>query len=112
MTWTMLTSLSFLLIMFRIHFWSPSSSTDEPHDKPFSFQEVSRAGDLDRNSGGSHPFGVARLGDVEPPRFPPFDGFHEGALEPYDVRHSHHGASALRLLAAHYLRLDIEGLQP
>ena len=53
MTWTMLTSLSFLLIMFRIHFWSPSSSTDEPQDRPFSFQEVSRVGIPDQNSGAA-----------------------------------------------------------
>ena len=51
MTWTMLTSLSFLLAMFWMLFWSPSSSTDEPHDMPFSFQEVSRVGNPDRNSG-------------------------------------------------------------
>ena len=63
--------------------------------------------------GGRCPFRVTRLGDVEPPRLPPFDGFHKGALEPEDVGHlAHHGASALRLAAAHYLRLDIEGLQP
>ena len=52
-TWTMLTSLSFLLTMLRIHFWSPSNSTDEPHDKPFSFQEVSRVGNPDQNSGAA-----------------------------------------------------------
>ena len=104
MTWTMLTSLSFLHAIFRIHFWSPSSSTDEPQDRPFSFQEVIRVGIPDRNLGGSHPFGVARLGDVEPRRLPPLYGLHEGALEPCDVE--------LRLEAAHYLRIDIEGLQP
>ena len=38
MTWTTLTSLIFLLIMFLMHFWSPVSSTDEPQDRPFSFQ--------------------------------------------------------------------------
>ena len=32
-------------------FLEPSSSTDEPHDKPFSFQEVSRVGNPDQNSG-------------------------------------------------------------
>ena len=53
MTWTILTSLSFLPIMFRIHFWSPSSSTDEPQDRPFSFQEVSRVGIPDQNSGAA-----------------------------------------------------------
>ena len=70
-------------------------------------------GDARSEFGGRCPFRVTRLGDVEPPRLPPFDGFHKGALEPYDVGHlAQHGASALRLLAAHYLRLDIEGLQP
>ena len=67
----------------------------------------------DLNSGGRCPFRVTRLGDVEPPQLPPFDGFHEGTLKPSDVRHfAHHGASALRLDALHYLRLDIEGFQP
>ena len=43
---------------------------------------------------------------------PPLYGLHEGSLEPCDIGHlSHHGASALRLAAAHHLRLDIEGLQ-
>ena len=45
--------LEFLACIFRIHFWSPSSSTDEPHNKPFSFQEVSRVGNPDRNSGAT-----------------------------------------------------------
>ena len=63
--------------------------------------------------GGRHPFRVTRLGDVEPPRLSPLDGFHEGALEPSNVGYlAHHGTSALRLAATHYLRLDIEGLQP
>ena len=53
MTWTMLTSLSFLLAIFRIHFWSPSRSTDEPQDRPFSFQEVSRVGIPDQNLGAA-----------------------------------------------------------
>ena len=68
-------------------------------------------GDARSKFGGRCPFGVTRLGDVEPPRLPPFDGFHKGALEPCDVGHlAHHGASALRLAALHNLRLDIEGL--
>ena len=63
--------------------------------------------------GGRCPFRVTRLGDVEPPRLPPLDGFHEGTLEPSDVGHfAHHGASALRLAALHNLRLDTEGLEP
>ena len=53
MTWTMLTSLSFLPAIFRIHFWSPSSSTDEPQDRPFSFQEVSHVGIPDQNFGAA-----------------------------------------------------------
>ena len=67
----------------------------------------------DRNSGGRHPVGVVRLGDVEPPRLPPLYGLHEGSLEPCNVGHfSHHGSAAFRLLAAYNLRLDIEGPQP
>ena len=70
-------------------------------------------GDARSEFGDRCPFRVTRLGDVEPPRLPPFDGFHEGALEPSDVGHlAHHGASALRLAALHNLRLDIEGLEP
>ena len=62
---------------------------------------------------GRCPIRVTRLGDVEPPRLPPFDGFHEGALKPCNVGHlAHHGASALRLAALHNLRLDTEGLEP
>ena len=53
MTYATLTSLSFLLAIFWIHFWSPSGSTDEPQDRPFSFQEVSRMGILDQNSGAA-----------------------------------------------------------
>ena len=52
-TWTMLTSLSFLLAMFRIHFWSPVSSTEDPQDRPFSFQDVSRVGIPDQNLGAA-----------------------------------------------------------
>ena len=51
MTWTTLTSLIFLLIMFLMQVWSPVISTDEPQDRPFCFQEVSRVGGPDRNSG-------------------------------------------------------------
>ena len=62
---------------------------------------------------GRCPIRVTRLGDVEPPRLPPLDGFHEGPFEPKDIGHlTQHGASALRLSALHYLRLDIEGLEP
>ena len=53
MTWTMLTSLIFLLIMFLMHVWSLVSSTGEPQDRPFSFQEVSRMGILDQNLGAA-----------------------------------------------------------
>ena len=53
MTWTMLTSLIFLLIMFLMQVWSPVSSTEEPQDRPFSFQEVSRVGIPDLNSGAA-----------------------------------------------------------
>ena len=70
-------------------------------------------GDARSELGGRCPCRVTRLSDVEPPRLPPLYGLHEGALEPGDIGHfSHHGASALRLLADHQLRFDIEGLQP
>ena len=70
-------------------------------------------GDARSEFGDRCPFRVTRLRDIEPPRLPPFDGFHEGALKPKDVGHfAHHGASALRLTSAHDLRLDAEDLQP
>ena len=79
--------------------WSPVSSTEEPQDRPFSFQEVMSK--------------KIKLGDVEPPRLPPLYGLHIGAFEPGDVWHlAHHGASALCLLANHHLRFDIKSLQP
>ena len=53
MTWTTLTSLIFLLIMFLMHFWSPVSSTREPQDRRFSYEEVSRMGIPDRNLGAA-----------------------------------------------------------
>ena len=63
--------------------------------------------------GGRRRVGVARLGDIEPPRFPPLYGIHIGSPELGDVRHfAHQGASALSLLANHHLRFDIKGLQP
>ena len=43
--------LSQHLVFGRV--WSPVSSTDEPQDRPFSFQEVSRMGMPDRNSGAA-----------------------------------------------------------
>ena len=51
MTWTTLTSLSFLFIIFWTQAWSPVSSSESPHVRPFSFQEVSRVGMPDLNSG-------------------------------------------------------------
>ena len=63
--------------------------------------------------GGCDPFGVAWLGDVKLPRLPPLQGLYKGALEPEDVGHlANHGSSALRLVAAHHLRLDVESLEP
>ena len=53
MTWTTLTSLIFLLIMFLMQVWSPVSSTEEPQDRTFSFQDVSRVGISDRNLGAT-----------------------------------------------------------
>ena len=53
MTWTTLTSLIFLSIMFWTHVWSPVSSSEGPQVRPLSCQEVSRIGTLDRNSGAA-----------------------------------------------------------
>ena len=62
-------------------------------------------GDARSKFGRRRPVGVVRLGDVEPPILPPLHGLHIGAFEPGDVGHfSHHGASALRLLADQHLR--------
>ena len=47
----MLTSLIFLLAMFLIQVWSLVNSTEEPQDRPFFFQEVSRVGIPDQNLG-------------------------------------------------------------
>ena len=57
MTWTMLTSLIFMLIMFLMQVWSPVSSTEEPQDRPFSFQEVSHVGIPDQNLGAATQLG-------------------------------------------------------
>ena len=52
-------------------------------------------GDSGSKLGGSHPFGVARLGSVEPRRLPPLYGLHEGAFKPYNNGHlAHHGATS------------------
>ena len=45
--------LDFLAYNALTQFWSMVNSTDEPQDRPFSFQEVSRMGMLDRNSGAA-----------------------------------------------------------
>ena len=52
-TWITLTSFILLVIMFWTHVWSPVSSFEEPQVRPFSCQEVSRIGALDRNSGAA-----------------------------------------------------------
>ena len=51
-TWTTLTSLSFLSARVWMHVWSPTSSPFLPQDRPVSLQEVSRVGGPDQNSGG------------------------------------------------------------
>ena len=53
MTWTTLTSLSFLFTSFWIQAWSPVSSSELLYSKPFSFQEVSCVGIPDLNSGAT-----------------------------------------------------------
>ena len=84
---------------------TPSSAALFPRGEP--------CGDATSEFGGRYPFRVTRLGDVEPPRLPSLDGFHEGTLEPGDVGHlTQHGTSALRLSALHHLQLDIDGLEP
>ena len=112
-TWTTLTSLSFLSTRVLTHVWSPASSPFLPHDRP----GLLPGGEPRRGSGpklgGCDPFGVAWLGDVKPPRLPPLQGLHKGALELQDVGHlANHGTAALRLAAAHHLGLDVEGLEP
>ena len=52
-TWTTLTSLSCLSTRVWTHVWSPVSSPFLPHDRPVSFQEVSRLGIPDQNSGAA-----------------------------------------------------------
>src|SRR4051812_36662765 len=56
-TWITLTSLSFLLTRFQTHVWSPVTSSELPHARPFSFQEVSRVGAPDRNLGAATHLG-------------------------------------------------------
>ena len=46
------------------------------------FLEGEPCGKAGSEFGGRRPFGVARLGDVEPPRLPPLYCLHKGALEP------------------------------
>ena len=68
-------------------------------------------GDAGSEFGGRRPVGIARLGDVESPPLPPFHGLHKGAVKPGNIGHfAHHGASALRLLAAYNLWLHTEDL--
>ena len=43
--------LDFLSIMFWTHVWSPVSSSEGPQVRPLSYQEVSRIGIPDQNSG-------------------------------------------------------------
>ena len=57
MTWITLTSLSFLFTKVWRQDWSPVSSSELPHSKPFSFQEVSYMGEPDLNSGAAAHLG-------------------------------------------------------
>ena len=57
-TWTTLTSLSFLSTRVWTHVWSPVSSPFLPHDRPVSFQEASRVGGPDQNSGAATHSGL------------------------------------------------------
>ena len=77
------------------------------------FPRCEPGGDARSEFRGRYPFRVTRLGNIKPPRLPPFDGFHEGTLEPSDVGHlAHHSTSAFCLSAFHNLWLDAEDLQP
>ena len=53
-----LTSLSFFSTRVWTHVWSPDSSPFLPHYRPVSFQEVSRVGGPDRNSGAATHSGL------------------------------------------------------
>ena len=53
MTWTTLTSLSFLFTSFWMQACSPVSSSESPHVRPLSFQEVSHVGMPDLNTGAT-----------------------------------------------------------
>ena len=57
MTWTTLTSLSFLSTSFLMQAWSPVSSSESPQIRPLSFKEVSRVGMPDLNSGAAAHLG-------------------------------------------------------
>ena len=58
MTWTTSTSLSLLFTSFWIQARSPVNSFGLPHNKPFSFQEVSCVGMPDLNSGATAHVGL------------------------------------------------------
>ena len=65
--------------------------------------------------GGRHPFRVRRLGDVEPPRLPPFYSLHKGAFGPGDIGHlTHHGTlhSACWLLTTFGFTLKVFSHRP
>ena len=53
MTWTTLTSLSFLSTSFLMQAWSSVSSSESSQIRPLSFQEVSHVGMPDLNSGAT-----------------------------------------------------------
>ena len=57
MTWTTLTSLTFLVTRSRTQVWSPVTSFRLPHDRPVSFQDVSWVGKPDQNSGAATHLG-------------------------------------------------------
>ena len=52
-SWTHSSKPLAYLIMFLMQVWSPVSSTGEPQDRAFSFQEVSRVGIPDLNLGAA-----------------------------------------------------------
>ena len=59
------------------------------------------------------PGRVAGLCDIKPQLLPLLDSLHKSARGPSDIGHlAHHGASTLRVLSIHHLRLHVEDLKP
>ena len=89
-----------------MHICSAIISSDEDQFAPFSIQEVSHIGAPELNSA------AAGFCNVEPLFLPFLDSLHKSAFWPGDIGQlTHHGASALHVLAIHHLRLHVEDLE-